>query len=202
MKLTIELMKRLSLYLFLLLLTLQTPSLADDIRDFQIEGISVGNSALDYFSESDIKKNSQNYYKNKKFTPVQNYNYPFFKNYELVDFEYKTGDKNYIIYSLSGIIPYKKKDIKNCYKKMDEIDNDISKVLKNFRRGDKQTWKHDVDPTGKSTFTDIYYETNNGVITITCYDFSKEQESKGSQDSLVVMFSLQEHVEFLRNNPY
>jgi hypothetical protein len=34
-------MKRLSLYLFLLLFTLQTPSLADDIRDFQIEGMSV-----------------------------------------------------------------------------------------------------------------------------------------------------------------
>ena len=31
-------------------------SLADDIRDFQIEGISVGDSLLDYFSERKIKK--------------------------------------------------------------------------------------------------------------------------------------------------
>ena len=35
-------MKRLSLYLFLILFTFQTPSQADDIRDFQIEGMSVG----------------------------------------------------------------------------------------------------------------------------------------------------------------
>jgi len=35
-------MKRLSLYLFLILFTLQTPSWADDIGDFQIEGMSVG----------------------------------------------------------------------------------------------------------------------------------------------------------------
>ena len=32
-------------------LFLITPSHADDIRDFQIEGISIGDSLLDYFSE-------------------------------------------------------------------------------------------------------------------------------------------------------
>ena len=47
-------MKRLSLYLFLILFTLQTPSQADDIRDFQIEGMSIGDSLLDYFSEEEI----------------------------------------------------------------------------------------------------------------------------------------------------
>ena len=49
-------MKRLSLYLFLILFTLPTPSQADDIRDFQIEGMSIGDSLLDYFSEEEIKK--------------------------------------------------------------------------------------------------------------------------------------------------
>ena len=38
-------------------LFLITPSQADDIRDFQIEGISVGDSLLDYFSLSEINKN-------------------------------------------------------------------------------------------------------------------------------------------------
>ena len=32
------------------------PSKADDIQDFQIEGISVGDSLLDYFSEEEINK--------------------------------------------------------------------------------------------------------------------------------------------------
>ena len=49
-------MKRLSIYLFLILFSLQTPSQADDIRDFQIEGISIEDSLLDYFSEEEIKK--------------------------------------------------------------------------------------------------------------------------------------------------
>jgi len=52
-------MKKLCIYLFLVLFSLQTPSQADDIRDFQIEGMSVGDSLLDYFSEEEIIKNIQ-----------------------------------------------------------------------------------------------------------------------------------------------
>ena len=46
-------MKKL-LAILVLILTLQTPSLADDIRDFQIEGMSIDDNALNYFSEEKI----------------------------------------------------------------------------------------------------------------------------------------------------
>ena len=49
-------MKRLLLIL-ILTLSLQTLVKSDDIRDFQIEGISIGDSALDFFSEDEILKN-------------------------------------------------------------------------------------------------------------------------------------------------
>ena len=48
-------MKRL-LTILILIFTLQTPSQADDIRDFQIEGMSIGDSLLDFFSEEEINK--------------------------------------------------------------------------------------------------------------------------------------------------
>ena len=54
-------MKKL-LAILILVLTLQTPSWADDIRDFQIEGMSIGDSALDFFSAAELKKRVQ-YYK-------------------------------------------------------------------------------------------------------------------------------------------
>ena len=63
-------MKRL-LTILILIFTLQTPSLADDIRDFQIEGMSVGDSALDFFSEEKILNNRATYFKNKTYTPVE-----------------------------------------------------------------------------------------------------------------------------------
>ena len=38
-------------------LLLITPSQADDIKDFQIEGMSLGDSLLDFFSENEIREN-------------------------------------------------------------------------------------------------------------------------------------------------
>ena len=102
-------MKKLSICLFLILFSFSALSFADDISDFQIEGMSIGDSALDYFTEEQIQKNKKDYYKDKTFTPVQNDYLPFFETYDAVDFDYKTGDNNYIIHALSGIIIYEKK---------------------------------------------------------------------------------------------
>ncbi len=186
----------------ILFFNIQSWTKASEIMDLEIEGISVGDSALNFYTESEIKNNIRNYYKDKKFTPVQATNFPFYEIYDAVDFDFKTGDENYTIYSLSGVITYVDKDINECYKRMDEIDKNINTVLNNFKREDKETWKHRADPTGKSTFTDIYYESSEGTVTITCYDFSKEEEEKGSGDYFAVMISLNEWVSFMRNNPY
>ena len=48
-------MKKLCIYIFLVLFSFQTPSQADDIKEFQIEGMSIGDSALDYFTKEQIK---------------------------------------------------------------------------------------------------------------------------------------------------
>ena len=192
-------MKKLYVYLFLVFFALQTPSSSDDIRDFQIEGMSIGDSALDFFSEEKINDNEWDYYKNKKFTPVQMDKIDFFETYDAVDFDYKTNDENYIIYSISGVISFKNKNISKCFEKMDEIDNEVSASLKNFKRSDKKTWDHPSDPTGESKYTDIYYESNTGIITITCYEYSSTNEG---EDHLSVAFSYPEWVKFIRSNPY
>ena len=50
--------------LTLFVLLFSSSVLAEDISDFEIEGISVGDSLLDYFSERQIINNKQHYYKN------------------------------------------------------------------------------------------------------------------------------------------
>ena len=47
--------------------SLQTLIKADDIKDFEIEGISIGDSLLDYFSKKEILDNSKADYESKKF---------------------------------------------------------------------------------------------------------------------------------------
>ena len=61
-------MKKLCIYFFLVLFSLQTPSWAEDIRDFQIEGMSLGDSALDYFTKEELNNALDiTYYKNNVF---------------------------------------------------------------------------------------------------------------------------------------
>ena len=49
--------KLFKIFIFIFVLNLQSWSKADDIRDFQIEGMSIGDSLLDFFDEKEIKNN-------------------------------------------------------------------------------------------------------------------------------------------------
>ena len=57
--------------ILVLISTLQTPSQADDIKDFQIEGMSIGDSLLDYFSEEEIT-NKKKFLKKLKLKEMKN----------------------------------------------------------------------------------------------------------------------------------
>jgi len=194
-------MKRLLLIL-ILAFNFQSWTKADDIRDFEIEGISLGDSALDYFSEEQIKKNSWDYFKNKKYTPVQNDHLPFFNTYDAVDFVFKTNDKKYIIQSISGVLFYDL-NVKDCYKKMDEIIDELDVIFSNQKKYPKRTYKHGnkiLNKSGKSIVTDVEYVfKNEDSVTIACYDYSIEH---GSQDHLSVGIDNKAYSDFLIYEAY
>ena len=50
------LIMRIFLSVIIIIFNLQSKTIADDISDFQIEGISVGDSALNYFSKSELEE--------------------------------------------------------------------------------------------------------------------------------------------------
>ena len=83
-------MKKL-LAIITLSLCFMLPSQADDIKDFQIEGISIGDSLLDYLSKREILSGKQNYYKSDEFIPVYIDNYKNLSTYEGLQFHYKKG---------------------------------------------------------------------------------------------------------------
>ena len=168
-------MKRLSLYLFLLLFALPTPSQADDIRDFQIEGISIGDSALDYFTKDEMEKYKSYYPKSKKWVMFAK-SVSSFETYDSIQVHFKDGDSKYIIGTLDGSIHYKN-NIKDCYKKMDEVENEISKIFKNAKKKRSDKVKHSWDKSGKSIVTDIIYRFESGDVAILeCVDWSNEAE--------------------------
>ena len=185
------------LIIIVLIFNLPNSSIADDIQDFQIEGISIGDSALDYFSEKDIKKNTKNWYKKKDFTHVENNNYPFFKDYYAIDFNFETGDSEYKIQGLSGIIDYRNKSMSKCKKQLKEIFNEISIMFPKWKKAAISTNPMGSDPSGKSKDTWAGFFSDQGNITIGCMDYSKET-FPNKMDHLDVSIRTKEFNQFLK----
>ena len=190
------------LLIFILTLSFQSLTKADNIKDFEIEGISIGDSVLDFFSKKDIKENTWDYFKNKEFTPLQ-FDYPkFAQTYDAIDISYKTSDQNFTIEALSGIIFYTdKKEINKCYKKMDSIVSDIRSLFSNLNESSKKTLKHrGTNDNGKSTFTSVYFEFPNlDSIAVQCYNYSEES---GDQNHLRIAIRTKEYRVFLSTKAY
>ena len=191
-------MKKLSTCLFLILFSFQASSWADDISDFEIEGMSIGDSLLDYFSKKEIKDNTQTgYYTNNKYTPVEFFQLSSFKTYDSVGLRYKTDDKKYIIVGISGTL-FCEKNIEKCNKKQKEIDLELSNMLKKSQRVDDKG-KHSADKSGKSTFLHINFWLISGdVVVIELVDwFEKITNEKGWTDNVNVSFRTEEFNDFL-----
>ena len=191
-------MKKLSTYLFLILFSLQTPSWADDIRDFQIEGFSIGDSALDYFSEEKINSNiGKSRYKSDKFYHVSIEDTTKFENYEFLVFHFKKNDNKYIIHSISG---NSRMEIKSCLNKQKEIYEEISKLFTDIKKHDAGKRKHPSDESGKSYTYDMYIEfESKDVIAVSCYEWSGEQPFA---DKLLIGIDTKEFNDFLNNEAH
>ena len=191
-------MKKL-LAIIILSLCFITPSQADDISDFEIEGMSVGDSLLDYYSVDEIKIESgraTQYPKSQEFINSQ-----FFNNletYDVVIINYKRINKDYKIYGVAGVLDYKS-TIKLCYKKMDEINNNVKNIFPSLK-SEREKSKLPGDTTGKSYETAIYYIfKSGGYITISCYDWS---EGSGFNDHLRFSITSKDFGFFLENEAY
>jgi len=165
---------------------------ADDISDFQIERMSIGDSLLDYFSVSEIKKKTiTSYYKNKKdksFIAIEFYNPKKFLEYDAVQVHIPNFNKytqmKYRDYEIVHIVGQKIMEYNECKKKADEIDNILSNTFKGFDKRYEEKPSLDLDPTGDSIVYAIWFTFQSGDKGfINCYDWSEE---KGYVDHLRV----------------
>ena len=170
-------MKRLSLYLFLIFFTLQTPSQADDIRDLEIEGMSIGDSLLNKFSEEKINNSLIIKFPKENFYIISIHSSKF-DTYDGVQVGIKKDDLEYILHGVSGVIIYKN-DIQNCYKEMKKIVTDIYAELKSFYKKDHGRLDNPIgaDPYG-GTYNLVTLKKKNkdrsDRVQISCNDWSKK----------------------------
>ena len=150
---------RVFIAVLVLIFSLQSWTKADDIRDFEIEGMSIGDNALNFYSKSLIDSEKEFYPGSKKFfRTIINLN----KNeneFSSIQLHIKIEEGNYIIYSISGLIYYDRSDSKNvCLNKRKKIVNDISSILISAKKTKPEIKKYKQDKTGNSTHNTIYFD--------------------------------------------
>ena len=124
MKPTNNYIMRLFLIILILIFGLQSWTKADDIRDFEIEGMSIGDSLLDYMSEEEINDAERNATKMKEEFLIIWYNSPSL--YDDVSITYRVKDKKYIIHSIMAMLDFDKNITRRILKNFIFFNNFIS----------------------------------------------------------------------------
>ena len=177
-------------------LSLQSLTKADDIRDFQIEGISVGDNLLDHFTIDQINNAYKNTYpKSKKFYGLQ-FDLTDYEIYKHIQVHIKLGSN----YSVSSIVGGEFFDnINKCYSKQKIIVSDLKKAFPNAELSEYKSTYPD-DPNSSIKITEFYL--NNFDVVVYCTDWSTKAESRGNTDNLRVEISSLEFSKFITTEAY
>jgi len=173
-------------FIIVSILIFQNLSLADDIKNFQIEGMKLGDSALDYFSESQLEDYEQGWH-NFNYNEYATSYMPGKGIYNWFLVSYKNDDNNFIIEGLVGGLEKSNYDIKECNNKMDVAALNISKLFKNTFQERKKSYELTQDAmqtypfTGKSVVTSLSFNFIDGAkIILACYEMKKEAKENES----------------------
>ena len=173
-------------FLIIWILTFQTQSLADNIRYFQIEDMSIGDSALDYFSESQLENNEQGWH-NYSYNEYSTSYMPGKGIYNWFLVTYKNDDNNFIIEGLVGGLEKNNYDNKECNNKLDDVALNISESFKNTVQEEKKSYKLTADASqtypfaGKSTVTSLSFNfLDEAKIILACYNMDKKANQNES----------------------
>ena len=173
-------------FIIISILIFQNLSLADDIKNFQIEGMKLGDSALDYFSESQLEDYEQGWH-NFNYNEYATSYMPGKGIYNWFLVSYKNDDNNFIIEGLVGGLEKSSHDIKECNNKLDVTALNISKLFKNTTQEEKKSYELTQDAmrtypfTGKSVVTSLSFNFIDGAkIILACYEMKKEAKENES----------------------
>lgn len=185
--------------IIVLIFNLQSFAKAGDVQDFEIEGISVGNSAFKFFSKSEIDKRKNYVYKSKKYAmygkDLEN------SNFDMVLIEF-IDSGNYIVNSVIGKIFYNKNNFNECSKQENII---LAELKEQFKNNASYTnhgvLPHEGDPSGKSKGSWHTFDLNDGsgIIYLECMDWA---EDTGKWDNLRVTIFNKEFNDFLQTEAY
>jgi len=182
----------------LFVLLFSSSMLADDISDFQIEGMNIGDSLLNFYSKTEIDSWEKLYrvdVKKKDFYQVTtdkllNNIYDYFL------FNLKNNDSKYIIYSVRG-----GKLFENNFDECLKLKNEIVNEFKTLIDSKTSTYEYNYDNVddGKSVAYVTDFNIKNGNIRVYCVNWSKITEDKRNwDDNFSVQINSKEYDNWLK----
>ena len=195
-------MRKILLFLFLFVSFIEK-SLADDIKDFEIETFSIGDSLLKYYTKEEII--------NAPITPYPSGNKDFkeitimskkSEKYEAFGFAIKNSDNSYKIYQMKGMLQFKNR-FKECMQERDIIVEEISKMTS--AKNKKVYVNNFSNSAGDSKAHIVDFILSNGKIRVWCTKWDRNNElvkAKEFADTLNVDASTLEYLKWLRTKAY
>ena len=167
---------------------------ADDISDFEIEGMSIGDSLLEHFSkksiEDEIRSEFSYKYENSNWVQLgvgSTKDFPLFKKldrFDEVGITIKLDDKNYTIHGVIGDVLCHN-NINKCMLVKDEIIKDLKSAFVGLKI---KSWKkkHRMDKSGKSI---VYGNTLSAdslgfKFSVSVYDMADDRYNDSTQLSI------------------
>ena len=195
---------RIFLVLLILIFGTQSLSRANDIREFEIEGISIGDSLLDFMNLKKIKEKINSYsdkgyiYKSKKYYALTFDRSEFNSNFELYDqvqFHFKDKDNSFNIESIAGIKLYKN-NIDQCYSFLELREKEADEMFSNFEKTESSRTNE-----GKiKRLLGYFYEfSDKSTIYIACEDWTNESNIA---DGFVLVLNSSTHQNWDNNEAY
>jgi hypothetical protein len=174
----------------------QTVVKANEIKDFEIEGISIGDSLLQFYNKSELLEFSSSFYPNSKKYKMMALTDERFEKYDFIQVEFLTDDLNYIIHSISGVLNIK---IDLCLNKKEKIRKSIVNFLKDVEITDFKKNKHSNNYPNSYNYETSFLFKNKDKIRLYCMDWS---DSSGFKDHLSLDLSTKEFRVWLNSNAY
>ena len=146
-------------------------SKAQNINEFEIGGIGIGDSLLNHFTEREVisARNYDDYPSDMKFRIIDIDMRLKDNKYDTIQFYYKPNDKKYIVQSLNGRRGFD--NFENCLNDKKKIRKELIRLFKNAKVQDTGILKHKDDPSGNSFYKGTYFNLgkNKGYANTVCY---------------------------------
>ena len=162
------------LFIIIIYLMLIQSVKAVDIKEYEIEGMSIGDSLLNHITKEEInnsKSNNQPF--DSKYKKIELNNKDLLEIYDSINITYEK-DSNQIT-TIEGLFYFKDKEFFMCHNKRRLIDDYIVQMFPKIKPEYSQSKFLSRDPTGSSYVISTKFELSlNEFILTSCSTYNKK----------------------------